>query len=102
MIPAVGGKPLGYFVEVGSGGVVREVSTFTCQHCNRIGLVQPFKSAEESGTGAICYGCGGLICLGCLKRSRQNDIPKCDHIERKLERAERSARFYKELETASK
>lgn len=102
MIPAAGRKALGILQEYGAGGVVREASTFTCQHCNRIGLVQPFKSAEESGSGAMCYGCGGLICLGCLKKSRENDAPRCDHIERKLERAERTGRFHKELAEAVK
>lgn len=102
MIPAVGKKALGCLQEIGNGGVVREADTFTCQHCNRVGLVQPFKGVEESGSGAMCYGCGGLICLGCLKRSRHNDVPKCDHIERKLERAERAGRFYRELEAATK
>lgn len=97
MIPAVGKKALGYLVETGEGRVVREVDTFTCQHCCRIGKVQPFKGADESGSGAMCHGCGGLICLGCVKRSRQNDVPRCDHIERKLERAERSARFHRDL-----
>ena len=102
MITATGRKALGYLEERGGGRTVREADTFTCQHCNRIGIVQPFRGAEESGSGAMCYGCGGLICLGCLKASRQNDVPRCDHIERKLERQERAARFNRELEAATR
>lgn len=102
MIPAAGRKALGYLVETGGGQIVREVDTFTCQHCNHIGKVQPFKDADQSGSGAICHGCGGLICVGCLERARQSDVPKCDHIERKLERQERSLRFRRDLESASR
>lgn len=97
MIPALGKKATGYLVEFGDGRIVREVDTFTCQHCNSVGKVRPFQDAEASGSGAICHGCGGLVCIGCVQRARQNGVPRCDHIERKLERQERSAQFHRDL-----
>lgn len=101
MTPAVGKKALGYLVEYDDRGIIREHDTFTCRHCNNIGIVQPFKDAEQSGSGAICYSCNGLICLKCLKQSRENGM-RCDYIEKKLERQEKADAWWREYQSVTK
>ena len=56
-----------------------EHETFTCQHCNKIVLVTHRCRPEDLGGRCTC--CGGLICPACTGKG-------CDHIEKKLERAE--------------
>ena len=98
-IPPTGNRPLGHLTVYGEGGVVFECDTFTCQHCNQTKQVQPFKSAEASGSGAICHGCGGLICMGCIKEAWNDPNPKCDYIERKLERVEAGGQWWREFQS---
>jgi hypothetical protein len=81
-----GSTPKGYLLETGPERVVKEADTFTCQHCNRVVYVRPFCSPSDIEFGGQCKGCMGLICLSCY------DKPGCDHIEKKLERAEARSR----------
>ena len=91
MSKALGSKPLGYFVCFDPDGRDREADTFTCQHCNRVVKVKPFCSPSDIEFGGQCKGCMGLVCLRCY------DIPGCDHIEKKLERAERGKQFFLDM-----
>jgi hypothetical protein len=87
MARAEGSRPKGYLVETGPDQAPKEADTFTCQHCCKIVIVRPFCSPSDIEFGGQCKGCMGLICLTCYNK------PGCDHIEKKLERAESSARF---------
>lgn len=80
-----GQKAIGYLVESGPNGIVREHGTFTCAHCQQIVPVKPFCDAADAG--GMCKSCMGLICSHCV------DIGACDPIEKKIERVERAARF---------
>lgn len=94
-----GQKAIGYLVESGPCGIVREQSTFTCAHCQQVVTVKPFCDAADAG--GMCKSCMGLICSYCV------DNGVCDPIEKKIERVERAARdqgdrgrFHREVEAA--
>lgn len=94
-----GQKAIGYLVESGPNGIVRENSTFTCSHCQKIVPVKPFCDAADAG--GLCKSCMGLICDLCV------DKASCDPIEKKVERMEREGRaradrdrFHREVEAA--
>jgi hypothetical protein len=78
MIRAPGSRAGGWLQTITAAGTV-EHDTFTCQHCGRIVVVRHGCSPEELGGRCTC--CGGLICPDCVGKG-------CDHIEKKLERAE--------------
>lgn len=86
-----GSKALGFYVQWAPDEKPDEADTFTCQHCNRITKVKPFCSPSDIEFGGQCKGCMGLVCLRCY------NIPGCDHIEKKIERAEARARFLREM-----
>jgi hypothetical protein len=91
MIRPVGGKAIGFMCETGPDGFVKERDIFTCQHCNYLIIVEPGSPPEDYG--GRCKGCMGLICPGCVARSRLSDYGGCDHIEKKLERVEKKTGF---------
>ena len=94
-------NPGGYFISVdpdpakGMGQkATTESDTFTCFHCQRIVMVPPLCAANDM-PGAMCWGCGGLICNECdAERQRTNT---CNHIEKQLEVWEDRDRFRREL-----
>jgi hypothetical protein len=83
---SLGGKAIGFMCESGPD-FIKERDVFTCQHCNYLIMVEPGSPAEDYG--GRCKGCMGLICPGCVARARMNEFGGCDHIEKKLERAEK-------------
>lgn len=68
---------------------MKECDTFTCAHCNRIVHVPPKPQPMPGGTCALCGF--KLICDQCV------DKGTCDPLEKKLERIEASARFFRAL-----
>jgi hypothetical protein len=88
-----GSRPTGFYTlhDRLEDAVEKECDTFTCQHCSRLVKVKPFCSPSDIEFGGQCKGCMGLICLRCY------DIPGCDHIERKLERAESRKQFFLDI-----
>ena len=76
-------KPKGYatwFYE----GEIKERDTFTCGHCNRVVIVEPFSSASDCG--GFCRMCSTLICGACA-------VKECSPFEEMLERMERRDKF---------
>jgi len=67
----------------------KEVSSFTCQHCNFVVAV-PF-GADPANIGGLCKRCMGLICPKCVT------LGDCDPIEKKIERWEAQQRFWNNL-----
>src|SRR6266700_2372059 len=65
--------------------VPKECDTFQCGHCSKTVFVPP-KSAPEA-MGGLCYVCSNLICPDCSKSG------KCDPLEAKLERIEKTGDF---------
>jgi hypothetical protein len=61
---------------------VREASTFTCAHCNKVVVVPP--RADPDKLGGFCRMCMKMICPTCV------DTGTCDPFEKKLELAEAS------------
>ena len=61
---------------------VREWSTFTCQHCNKV--VRVPMHADPAEIGGLCKVCMGLVCPRCA------GLGRCDPFEAKLERVERN------------
>lgn len=89
--PFIGSKAIGYQIEEGPEGFKKETDTFTCGHCNRIIEVKPMCRPEDLEFGGQCKGCMRLICLVCYNKGG------CDPIEKKIERYEARARFFREL-----
>jgi hypothetical protein len=80
VIRAPGSRAGGYLLtsSIENDRVV-EHDTMTCQHCNRLVVIEHKCRPEDLGGRCTC--CGGLICPNCVGKS-------CDHVEQKLERAE--------------
>jgi hypothetical protein len=62
-----------------------KLDTFRCGHCQRVVHVPLRATPEDMGGG--CYVCRRNICKHCVKRDR------CDPLEEKIERVERSLDF---------
>jgi hypothetical protein len=75
-------RPGGYAFSFDAGGVRQESDTFTCAHCNRIVIVKP--KCDPMDLGGMCRLCDKMLCPACV------DLGRCDPLEKKLERAERS------------
>jgi hypothetical protein len=79
----------GYATLTGPTGSVKEADTFTCGHCGTIKHVKI--GCDPAELGGHCKVCDSLICGPCVARGR------CDPIEKKLERVERSQDFHRWL-----
>jgi hypothetical protein len=73
-------KPGGYTIITDPDRGVREMHSFTCKHCCRVTFVA--SGCDPAEAGGYCTCCDALICKYCAGHP-------CDHIEKKLERAER-------------
>jgi len=65
----------------------KEFDTFTCTHCNTIVFCRATPNVPKPDIGGFCRLCYKHICGACA------DKGTCDPFEKKLERAERRARF---------
>jgi hypothetical protein len=74
----------------GPEGVIKEIATFTCAHCNRPHRVEPF--CDPADLGGLCKVCMGVIC------NRQACHDRCDPFEKKLERMEAAGRARRWME----
>ena len=72
-------NPGGYTIISGPNGIT-EKHSFTCRHCCRVTFVKA--GCDPAELGGRCTCCDALICKYCVGHP-------CDHIEKKLERAER-------------
>lgn len=69
----------GYAVITGPNGLVEEIDTFTCCHCN--GIVHVPARAKPDDFGSWCTLCGKMHCA---KEACQTCVP----FEKKMERME--------------
>jgi len=69
----------GYGVIIGPGGVVEEIDTFTCCHCN--GIVHVHAGMKPDELGSWCTLCGQMHCAKLTCRT-------CFPFEKRMERAE--------------
>lgn len=89
MLTAGKKRPGGYahWFNGGVGQADIERDTFTCQHCNTVVEVPPFRDAAE--VGGWCLVCQKLICAGCVDRGECRPFEKeCDRVE-KIDRLRR-------------
>jgi hypothetical protein len=82
-------KPGGYVI-IDNDGVITEMASSTCGHCNHITLIPPNSKAEDVGIG-VCHGCFSLICKDCAGKG-------CTTIERWCEIQESKARFQRAID----
>lgn len=73
-------KEQGY-ASLTDGFEIKECSTSTCAHCNRITHIKPGCRPED--IGGLCKICMGLICPHCVSEGI------CDPFMEKLDRMEK-------------
>ena len=77
-------KPQGYsrWTDRVSGKLDQERDTFTCSHCSRVEIVEPF--CDPADLGGFCTLCAKIICKHCADRMSKGE--KCLPFEERLER----------------
>lgn len=70
-------RPKGYSVVTDGWGLETRRDTYTCVHCQRVCDVEPGNNPSDF----TCRACYQPVCPTCYGK-------KCDHFEKKLDRAE--------------
>lgn len=65
---------------VGSGRGIFEAPTFTCRHCQSIGVIDP---GRKNGLAYYCKGCDHLICDSCGKEKVRTGV--CRTFEQRID-----------------
>lgn len=79
-------RQFGYTVITSPEGK-KENDLFTCGHCQKVVTFEPGELPEDAG--GLCKVCNRLICKAC------HGLGKCEPFERKLERMEARAAFFR-------
>lgn len=74
---------------IGSGKGLYESSTYTCNHCSAVVVIEPKRTRERG----FCRGCGQRICDGCnaILARTFTCVPMSKIIDETLERAVKQA-----------
>lgn len=80
-------RPGGYATWTDPEKPIREADTFTCNHCNRVVIVQP-----KGDAGGFCRICMKPVCGRCA------DLGRCITFEKRMEISEARDRLRRAAE----